>query len=290
MAHSKGDNEKGVVLLLTLMILIIISVVTISFLYMTSIQTKKSGAGISDSQAFWIAEAGMQKAVWGLMTPAVSGGQGENWTTNGITENIGNGSYIFQVARWDWALLSNNAAASASSSEAGLGAQNAIDGSDLTYWESVDKPSPADPDYIVIAFPAPLTINKARFVVPAGLNQRRPRDYEWQVSGDGSSYTTTLTVTNNNDIDRTDEFHPARANVNYLKLFISGTAGGPAGAGAVIATLEVIGSKITSTGTVDGLSRRVEQTVAIDDGRPTVYDAGTYTSSAYDQIDWRELP
>jgi Tfp pilus assembly protein PilX len=286
MIYSKSNNEKGVVLLLTLLILIIISAVTISFLYMTSIQTKTSGAGIVDSQAFWIAEAGMQKAAWNLMTPVVNGGQGENWTTGGITENIGNGSYSFQVGRWDWALQSNNAAASASSGKAGFDAVNAIDGNDTTYWKSANKPTSVNPEYIVIVFPYTLKINKARFIAPAGW----PIDYDWQVSTDGTSYTTTLTVTSNSDVDRTDEFHPAQINVNYLKLSISKTDTTGGESTAVVATLEAVGSKITSAGTVDGLSRRVEQTLAIDDGAPTIYDAAVYTPTAYDQIDWKEIP
>lgn len=290
MAYSKDDNEKGVILLLTLLILIIISAVTVAFLYMTSIQTKTSAYDISRSQAFWLAEAGIQKAVWNLMTPAGSGGQGENWTTGGITENLGNGSYTYQVERWDWALQSNNAAASASSEKTGSEAVNANDGNDTTYWESITKPIPSNTAYIVIAFPYTVKLNKARFIVPASLALQRPMDYQWEVSPDGIIYTTTLVVTNNNDVDRTDEFHPAQTNVNYLRLLVSNTGGGGATAGVVVATLEAVGSKITSAGTVDGLNRRIEQTISVDDGTPTIYDATVYTPTAYDQIDWREIP
>jgi hypothetical protein len=60
-------------------------------------------------------------------------------------------------------------------------------------------------------------------------------------------------------------------------------AGGPPGVPQVrIATLEAIGSKIVSTGTVDVISRKVQQTVIADDGSPE-------SQVAYDQIDWTEV-
>ncbi|MFH1771503.1 MAG: discoidin domain-containing protein [Candidatus Omnitrophota bacterium] len=271
--------KKGVILILTFIVLVSIVAITLSFLTMVFYRTKGSGYDKLSSQSFWLAEAGLQKAIWNLKTPVASGGRGEDWTTVGTTENLATGSYTMEVERWDWALSAHNATASASSSEAGHDPDNGIDGNDATWWESADKPRPPFYENIVIAFPYRLTINKARFVVPVGASQQRPSSYEWHVSTDGVNFTTVYTDTNNDSLDVTNEF-PAQANVNYLRLWVAKTGGGATALGVKVATVEAIGSKITVTAAVDILNRKIEQTVAVD-------DAG---QEAYDQIDWDELP
>ena len=67
------------------------------------------------------------------------------------------------VERWDFGLAAHGASASSSSAQGANAAANAIDGNDATYWESVNQPTPANPEEIIIAFPYALTINKVRF-------------------------------------------------------------------------------------------------------------------------------
>jgi hypothetical protein len=275
--------KRGTVLLLTFLVMTTLSTITASFLYLTSIQTKAGGYDMVSAKALWLAEAGLQQAIWNLKTPVGSGGQGEDWTTTGTTENLGNGSYAMVVERWDFALAVNGASASASSSQGSNVAANAIDGSDTTYWETTSQPSVGNPEEIIILFPYPLTINKVRFLVPAGT-EHTPKNYTWGVSSDGVSYTTVVTVNNNTARDVTDTFS-AVSNVNYLKLNVTIVGiiippGGPPGTVRVrIATLEAIGAKITSTGTVSGLNRKIAQTAVADDA----------TQTAYDEIDWHEV-
>jgi hypothetical protein len=90
------------------------------------------------------------------------------------------------------------------------------------------------------------------------------------------NYTTVVSVNNNQSLDVTDTF-AAASNVRYLKLDVSKVKG--AAEGVRIATLEAIGSKITSTGTVDVLTRTLSQTVVADDA----------TETAADQKDWNQL-
>jgi len=271
--------EKGVVLLFTLVVMITLTSVVGAYLGFVQASTKSTGAQISDGQAICLAEAGLQKAVWNLKTPVDSGGQGENWTTAGTTENLGEGNYTMVVERWDWALAANGATASASSENGSDVAANAIDGSDATYWQSGSKPTPGNPQEIIVSFPYTLTINKVRFYLPSAFSRQRPKTYSWQVSTDGDTYTIAYDVDSpgNNATDVIDEFSTAQTGVNYLKLEV--TRVGSGSAGVIIATLEAIGSKITSTGTVDVINRTVEQTVAVDDA----------SEEAYDQIDWNEL-
>lgn len=264
--------EKGTVLLLTFIMMVSLTAITVSFLYMSSAQLKGSGYDVASSKALWLAEAGIQKAVWNLKTPIGSGGEGEDWTTSGSTENLGNGSYTMVVARWNFALEDNGASASATSEQGGNIAIKAIDGNDGTFWQG-DTPTVANPQDLIIIFPYRLTVNKVRFL--ASTSARRPKDYSWQVSTDGVNYTVVLNVTNNGSLDVTDIF-TAVANIKYLKLRITANAGG---SGVRVSTLEAIGSKITSTGSVASLNRKIEQTIVADDA----------TQTAFDEIDWNEI-
>jgi len=274
--------EKGVALLFTLIVMITLTSVVGAYLGFVQYSTRSTGAQISDSQAIYLAETGLQKAIWNLMRTAANGGQGENWTTAGTTENLGKGSYTMVVERWDWALATNNSTASATSEEVGYEAAKSIDGNNSTYWESEDKPTPPTGHFagksqeLTITFPYSLTINKARFLVPAGSSQQAPKDYTWQVSADNVTYTTVYGITGSSATDVTDTF-PAVSNVKYLKLSVAKIGGGSSG--VRIATVEAIGSKITVTGTVYGNSRQIEETVAVDDA----------SQEAYDQIDWNEI-
>ena len=275
--------QKGTALLLTFIILTTLTAVVIAFLYLSSLRLKGSGYDISDSQALWLAEAGLQKAVWNLKTPVAGGGQGENWVSAGTTENLGSGSYVMVVSRWGFALAANGSSASSSSAQGVNVAANAIDGDDATYWESVNQPTPANPEEIIIAFPYTLIINKVRFLISA-VSDMSPRNYTWEVSTDGVAYAIVVNVNNNVNPDVTDTF-TAAANVNYLKLKVTSVGvvvppRGPPGSPSVrIATLEAIGAKITSIGSVHEISRKIEQTVIADDA----------TQTAFDEIDWNEI-
>lgn len=278
--------DEGIVLISTFIILVTLAVIVVVFLYMTSVQTFSAGYGIPDSKALWLAEAGLQKAIWNLKTPVGSSGQGEDWTTTGTAENLGSGSYTMVVSRYDFASAANGSSASASSSSTGHPASDAIDGDDTTYWESTSQPSVGNPEEIIISFSYPLTINKVRFLVPAGTGHT-PKKYTWEVSTDGVSYNVVVDIDGNQDRDVTNTF-AAASNVNYLKLKVTSVgiivpAGGPPGAPRVrIAALEVIGSRITSTGTVGPATRTVRQTVVADDGSPQ-------NQVAYNEIDWTEV-
>jgi len=268
-------NNKGAALLFTLMVMVVLTSVVGAYLGFVQSSTRSTGAQIIDSQVVYVAEAGLQKAVWNLMRTAANGGQGENWTTAGTTENLGEGSYTMVVERWDWALAANYSTALATSQEVGHEADKVIDGDDLTYWETTTKPLPPYYENVTIAFPYTLTINKARYVAPD--YQRRPKDYEWQVSTDGVNYTTVFS-SSDGTMDETNEFAAAH-NVNYLRLWVSKIGGGAKADGMKVSTVEAIGSTITVTGTVDGDSRQIEETVAVDDA----------SEEAYDQIDWNEI-
>ena len=273
--------ERGSILVITAALAILLISLAGGFLYATGVLIGNSGWEETDAQVFWLAEAGMQKGIWNLKTPTGSGGQGENWTTVGTTENLSGGSYTMVVSRYDFALAANGGSASANSSNGANVPANAIDNNAATFWESGSVPSGAAPQFITITFPNTLTINKVRFVSPAAAN--RPRDYTWQVSTNGSAFTTVVTVIGNAVTDVTNTFN-AQSSVNFLRLQV--TRPGTAGNRVRVSTLEAIGSKITSTGTItvsgNNYTRSVQGTVVTDDASPQ-------NQVAYKEPDWIEL-
>lgn len=276
-------NDRGVVLIMALAVMILLTSLVGGFLYAVGVFIGNSGWEETDQKILWLAEAGEQKAIWNLKTPSGSGGQGESWTTAGTTENLGDGSYTMVVTRYDFALSTNGATASDNpvQTDATLVPSKAIDGNDATYWESLNAPKGNAPQDIIIAFPYTLTVNKVRFLAPSA--DTRPRDYTWAVSTNGTSYTTVVTVNNNTATDVTDTFS-AQSNVNYVQLRT--TQDGQGGPQRVrVSTLEAIGAKITSTGTITATgqtyTRTISQTVVADDASPQ-------NQVAYYEPDWTE--
>jgi len=85
---TKNRREKGVVLILTFIIMTTLTAIVVAFLSLTSIQTKGSGYNIADSQALWLAEAGIQKAFYTLKNDASY----QNSPTT-ISGTLGGGTY-----------------------------------------------------------------------------------------------------------------------------------------------------------------------------------------------------
>ena len=221
---------RGSILIMVFMILVTLVSLVGGFLYAAGVFIVNSGWEETDAQAFWLAEAGLQRAIWNLKTPVAGGGQGETWTTAGVTQPLGAGTYTIVVARWDFALAANGATAAATSSNGANVPGRAIDGDAATFWESADVPDTgigghAPPQSIIITFPYTMRLNKVRFLTPAAAN--RPRNYTWDVSSDNVAYTTVVTVNNNSATDVTDTF-VAQTNVSYLRLQVTraGSGGG----------------------------------------------------------------
>lgn len=276
------ESKRGAVFILSFMFLIVLTSLVGTYLYTMSAVTKSAGFGEVDDKTLWLAEAGFNKAVWYLMTPPGSGGQGENWTTPGVTESLGDGSYTIVIEPWDFALSANGSTAAASSTGGGNSASMAIDGNDATSWQS----GSGLPQWIQVRFPYPLTINKTRFLVPAG-GYSVPADFQWQVTSStfasctgGWSTVYDWPGPPNSASDVTTAF-PAQSNVRCLRLVVTALGPGPSPIRVRIATLEAIGRRITSTGTVGPISRTILQTVVTDSDGPQ-------SEVAYFEPEWNE--
>lgn len=60
------EREKGVALILTFIVFVGLSVIAFAFLTMITYETRSTGTGLRNMQAFYIAEAGRAKARWAL--------------------------------------------------------------------------------------------------------------------------------------------------------------------------------------------------------------------------------
>ena len=101
--------EKGVVLLFTLMVMITLTSVVGAYLGFVQYSTRSTGAQISDSQAIYLAEAGLHKAVWYLLNTAPDNSTDGSWRTTAYPaeagpdpndpqqESLGEGTYTIWV-------------------------------------------------------------------------------------------------------------------------------------------------------------------------------------------------
>ncbi len=80
------SNQKGIALLTTLIFVFILVTFGVALLIMTGNDIKLSALQRDSTEAFYIAEAGIDKALWYLNTPEDNGGEGLDWRTNEYQE------------------------------------------------------------------------------------------------------------------------------------------------------------------------------------------------------------
>ncbi len=91
---SRNNNGS---LFLTFILLVAIAAIFMSFFYILIGRIQNLPLEKNRVRAFYIAEAGIQKAIWNLTTPTGLGGQGSTWRTTGITESFSGGQYTVSV-------------------------------------------------------------------------------------------------------------------------------------------------------------------------------------------------
>ncbi|MFA5103776.1 MAG: polymer-forming cytoskeletal protein [Candidatus Margulisiibacteriota bacterium] len=82
---------------LTLLIMLGLSFLLGAFLIVVIGRTTDSSQKKAREKSFYIAEAGVKKAVWSLMTPSGLGGKGTSWRPANFSESFGGGSYSFSI-------------------------------------------------------------------------------------------------------------------------------------------------------------------------------------------------
>jgi len=76
------SNQKGMALLTTLIFVFILVTFGVALLTMTGNDIKSSALQRDSTEAFYITEAGIDKALWYLNTPEDNGGEGLDWRTD----------------------------------------------------------------------------------------------------------------------------------------------------------------------------------------------------------------
>ena len=89
------SNQKGMALLTTLIFVFILVTFAVALLTMTSNDTKLSTLQKESTRAFYLAETGIEKALWYLNTPVDQKGYGLNWRTNVTVSPVPPGALIY---------------------------------------------------------------------------------------------------------------------------------------------------------------------------------------------------
>jgi len=79
------NNQKGMALITTLIFIFVLVSFSVALLTMTSNDSKLSTLHRESTRAFYLAETGVDKALWYLNTPYDQGGKGLSWRTNDPT-------------------------------------------------------------------------------------------------------------------------------------------------------------------------------------------------------------
>ena len=89
----KLSANKGAVLILTFIIMVTLTAITTGFLFMTSTQLRGSAYDVASSKALWIAEAGLQQAIYQIKNDS-----DYRDSPAAINENLGDGSFSVSVS------------------------------------------------------------------------------------------------------------------------------------------------------------------------------------------------
>ncbi|MFC1559547.1 hypothetical protein ACFL4F_00400 [Candidatus Margulisiibacteriota bacterium] len=95
MIHKKGARSKGNLLIIFIM-LVGLSLMVFSLTTVVITRVKESGTKASEHKAFYVAEAGLNKAIWYLIAPTAIGGKGRDWRGS-LVEGFGPGTYSITV-------------------------------------------------------------------------------------------------------------------------------------------------------------------------------------------------
>lgn len=91
---TENRSEKGMILILTFIIMITVTAIVSGFLYMIAIQTKASGYDINGSKALWLAEAGLERAFYTLQNDAAY-----QASPTPLSGSLGSGTYTVSCVK-----------------------------------------------------------------------------------------------------------------------------------------------------------------------------------------------
>ncbi len=90
------NGKKGNILTTFIIIVAIASIVG-AFMFVLTARVRELPTKKAQAKAFYIAEAGINKAIWYVSTPIEDGGMGQGYRITASTETFGDGQYIYSV-------------------------------------------------------------------------------------------------------------------------------------------------------------------------------------------------
>lgn len=84
-------------IMLTFLLISVFALILFSIFFVQGGRLRSVTGGSNYLKALYIAEAGLNKAMWNLATPVSSGGKGISWRTSGTSESYVGGSYNISV-------------------------------------------------------------------------------------------------------------------------------------------------------------------------------------------------
>lgn len=100
--HETGNTKRGMALILTFIFMVTLIIIVAAYLFMTTYSTRNLNAQINNVRAFYLAEAGLQKAIWNILTPVPQEGWGKFGAGQSRTEEDslgGTGTYSVTASR-----------------------------------------------------------------------------------------------------------------------------------------------------------------------------------------------
>lgn len=271
-------REKGIVLVFSVILLFAFSAIVIRYGSLISHEAKVAGIQVGESQAVYLAEAGINYALWALIhgfSPAQIQGQkrylppestGKFFTIISVID-----TYAFQKVTFT---------ATASSYTTGHTPNLAVDKNLDTYWESNIVPGS---EWICLKSSSPISFDRVSFMAIPG---QRPIDYKWQVekklhpkTGEVQNWDTVFTASDNTLADVTDVFDNGVVNNKfYLRLLVSEAGDGTTKTRVAVKEIEIPPCvHIESQGTVQYPQNNLTKTVAQDFWVDTRTDPFTIT-------------
>lgn len=208
----KQKGQEGVVLIFGIILLVALSATVIAYVCLVGSETKRIGYQIADSQALYLAEAGICHVLF-LLKKGLDPAEIEGET---VYLSPGKSYTILEIDNSSSAVAFT---ATSSSNTAGHQASNAVDKDLDTYWQSFEIPGK---EWIQLEFPNPTTFDRASFwAVP----NQGPVSYKWQVENKIDKkgeikWTTIFSKANNIEAEVTDIFGNLIENKMYLRLYV----------------------------------------------------------------------
>ncbi|MEE8638509.1 MAG: hypothetical protein V3T21_05650 [Candidatus Margulisiibacteriota bacterium] len=91
------SKRKGFMIPMFFVLVIALVAIVGGITMVTTTGIRNIGQKVEVEKALFIAEAGLNKAIWNLTVPVEEGGMGLTWRTAGVTEEFGGGSYTMIV-------------------------------------------------------------------------------------------------------------------------------------------------------------------------------------------------